>query len=302
MKQILLFVILLLLAMALKAQDNGESPSDIKARMATIRKNTDWNDPEAAKEANKQIEDLAVKLTQAIRKQNAQAQQESGQGQNLENQDESNEIKEEVDSYNDQLWNQMMKIAREGGKWDMAKPLRDEIIQEYKDDEDPSIKNADWFKSMPYLLINMSMPHVDAIIDQMPNFKGIKSLIITCEHKGTAVDLENIIRNAQEYPLTELHIINFGSSVTSLPSGISTFKGLTTLSLFNNEISRMPEFISGLHELDTLWVDLNPLDELFSVVSPLHKLKQLSIAKTPLSDTEIKLIENALPDCEIIKQ
>jgi hypothetical protein len=306
MKRILLFLFLLIFTLALKAQDNGESPADIKARMATIRKNTDWNDPEAAKEANAQIEVLSTKLTQAIRKKNAQAKQDageaSGQGGDQANQDEMNEINQEVGDYNDQLWNQMMKIVREGGEWDMAKPLREEIVQEYKDDEDPTIKSQQWLDSIPYLLINLSMPHVDVVISQMPMFRGIRNLIITADKAVVSADLDQIFRNAKDYPLQRLSIINLKTAVSSLPESIGNFSRLKILELYNNDLAELPSDISRLIQLQMLYVDINPINSLVQVISQLKHLSELGIAKTNISESEIENIKMVLPGCKILEE
>ncbi|MBK7030371.1 MAG: hypothetical protein IPH45_14735, partial [Bacteroidales bacterium] len=109
-------------------------------------------------------------------------------------------------------------------------------------------------KPIGRIAINMSMPHVQVIIDQMPVFRGIKRLIITCEQKGTAVDLDQILHNAENYQLTELYILNFGPSVTSLPSYVGNFKGLTVLNLLNNNLNKLPASIAGLSDLKVLYV------------------------------------------------
>jgi hypothetical protein len=301
MKRILSLVLFLLVNIVLFGQNSGNEAVQIKQQMAAIRKSTNWSDPEAARAANKQIEELSAKLTQAIRKNNAINKPPPGEPESQADEDTKKEVQEEMDDYNNKLWNQMMKITREGGTWDFAGPLRDEIVQEYKDDEDPTVKNAKWLNTVPYLLINMSMPNAQVIIDQMPAFRGVKTLIITCEEKGTQVDLGNILKNASAYPLEELHILNFGSSVTDLPPSIADFSGLTTLYLFNNDLRQLPAFISQIKNLTVLSVDMNPLTQLLDVVKPLHRLKQLGVAKTSLSEDEIRQIQQALPNCEILK-
>jgi len=197
----------------------------------------------------------------------------------------------------------MMKIAREGdeGKMDLAEPLREEIKQEYKDDDDPKIKCREWLQSMPYLLINMSEPQVQVIIDQMAVFKGIKTLVVTCNTKGTPVDLEEILRNASGYPLEELYIINFGNSVSSLPSDIGNFSKLNMLSVYNNNLAQLPASISKLTNLNALYADINPIQSIKPVVSSLSGLKNLGVAKTGISEAEINQIRQILPTCVILK-
>lgn len=301
MKQILIFLVFLLSTMILPAQNTNNEASQIKQQMSAIRKSTNWGDPAAAKEANAKIESLSAKLTQALRQNKSTQQQPQGNDETPSDANVKNEMQQEMDDYNNKLWNQMMKIVREGdeGKMDLAEPLRVEIVQEYKDDEDPTIKSADWFQQIPYLLINVSMPGVHAVIDQMPLFRGIKILIVTCEKEGTPVNLSEILRNASSYPLEELYVLNFGSSVTRIPSEISSFSQLKILSFDNNRLENIPDYLSKLTMLNNLQIDLNPISELLPVIKSLKMLKQLSLVKTNVLESEIEQIQKLYPNCQI---
>ena len=289
----ILGIVLLFLLFAIGSLNaQNQSKEVLKQQMAKIRQSTNWEDPVAAKKANDQIRELSKKLMMT-----GKPQVELPKGLSNE---EAEEMYKDAVEYKMKLWGQMMKIAQEGGDWDLAKPLREEIVQEYKDDEDPTIKSPDWLQLMPYLLINMSMPHIDVIIDQMPAFKGIKKLIITCEKPGVSVNLSEILSNASEYPLEELYILNFGSGVTRLPSEIGHFSKLKILSVINNHLAELPSFISSLTNLTTLNADINPVSTVVEIVKPLKNLTQLGIAKTNLSETEINQIKQALPHCEIM--
>lgn len=287
----LILVLLIFFAGSLTAQN--ETPQALKQQMAKIRQSTNWEDPVAAKKANDKIRELSKKLMMTgkptanlppgLSKSEAEKMQQEGVDDKMK------------------LWSQMMNIARDGGAWDLAKPLREEIVQEYKDDEDPTVKNQEWLQTMPYLLINMSLPHAQTIIDQMTAFTGIKILIITCENPGTKVNLTEILKNASAYPLEEIYIINFGTSVTTLPKQIGEFPKLTKLVLNNNKLSTLPASISSLVNIQFLYADLNPVNSILSVINPLKKLKELGIAKTNIPDTEIGMIKNVLPDCKILK-
>ena len=303
MKRFLLFVIIFLLNLILVAQNAGNEAAQIKQQMAAIRRSTNWGDPAAAKEANAKIEALAVKLTQALRQNNSTQEPAQGNNGNQSKAKVENEIQQKMDAYSTKLMSQMMKIAREGdeGKMDLAEPLRAEIVQEYKDDDDPKIKCREWLQSMPYLLINMSEPQVQVVIDQMAVFRGIKTLVVTCNTKGTPVDLEEILRNASGYPLEELYIINFGNSVSHLPSGIGNFSKLNMLSVYNNNLSELPASLSRLKNLSDLYTDLNPIQSIKPVVSSISGLKNLGVVKTGIAEAEINQLRQILPKCTILK-
>lgn len=301
MKKIQILFLFLVICLSGVAQNTGNDAGSIRAQMSAIRKSTNWSDAAAAKAANTKIQELAAKLTQALRQGKPQTLPPGSEGIKPE---EAAKIQQENDDYGNKLWNQMMKIVQEGGKgkWDLAEPLREEIVEEYKEDENPAIKSTEWIQSMPYLLINMSMPHVQVVIDQMPVFRGIKILIITTEEKGKAVNLEDILKNASEYPLEELYINNFGSSVSRIPSVVGNFSALRVLSLYNNNIKQLPSSISKLQKLKTLQADINPINSIIQTVSSLGGLNQLGIAKTEIPETEIARIQQALPNCKILKK
>lgn len=294
MKQLHILFVLLVICLTGFSQNQDNSPAAIRAQMAAIRKNTVWNDPVAAKAANAKIQELAAKLTQALRQSNPNAAPISGMTK-----DESDDLQKETDDFNNNLWNQMMKIAREGGKWDMAEPLREEIVQEYKDDEDPTIKNPEWLQSMSFLLINLSLPQVQVIIDQMPLYKGIKTLIITTEKPVANANFSKILKNASDYALDDLYIINFGPMLTSIPSEITNFPNLKILGIYNNGLTSLPASVSKLTKLTTLQIQDNPISTILPTVNSLKNLKELGVALTKISGNEINQIQKTLPDCKI---
>jgi len=298
MKQIQILFLFLAICMSAISQNTGGDAASIRAQMSAIRKNTNWSDPAVAKAANAKIQDLAAKLTSALRQGKPQTLPPGSEGIKPE---EAAKIQQENDDYGNKLWNLMMKIVQEGGKgkWDLAEPLREEIVAEYKEDENPAIKSPDWFQQIPYLQINVSMPGIQAVIDQMPLFRGIKILIVTCEKAGTPVDLSEILKNASSYPLEELYVLNFGSSVPLIPPEVSTFSQLKILSFVNNRLGNIPDYVGKLTLLNDLQIDLNPISEALSGIRSLKMLKQLSLVKTNIPESEIAQIQKLFPDCKI---
>ena len=300
MKHIFLLLVFLLTNMILLAQNTNNEAAQIKQQMSAIRKSTNWGDPAAAKEANAKIEALSAKLTQAIRASkppDQQTQRNSGIKP-----EEKDKIQQEMDDYSNKLWSQMMKIVREGGTWDLAGPLRKEIVEEYKEDENPTVKNPEWLNSMSYLLINLSLPQVQVIIDQMPMYKGIKTLIITTEKPVVNPNLLQILKNAMGYKLEDLYIINFGPSLSSLPSAVGDFPKLKTLAVYNNGLGSLPGSVRQLAGLSSLQIQGNPINTLLPTVGILKNLKELGISMTKLSENEISLIQKTLPECKITRQ
>lgn len=299
MKKLQILLLFLIFCFFAVAQNEGNSPVAIRQQMSAIRKSTNWSDPAAAKAANLKIQDLAAKLTKALRQNYPPAQQ-----QNINDSENDartkQEIQEGIDDYGNKLWNQMMKIVREGGTWDLAGPLREEIVQEYKEDESLNVVSPEFLDEMTFLCINMSMPGVQMIIDQMENYKSIKTLMITGGKNGAPVNLESLITKASHYPLEQLYIINFKNFVTSIPKSVGNFQKLTSLMLFNNQIRQLPPELSSLRSLKKFYVDINPVVSLTPAISSLNALDTLGIAKTQITEAEINRIKQVLPNCKIL--
>lgn len=301
MKQIQILLLFLFICISAVSQNTANDAASIRAQMSAIRKSTNWSDPVAAKEANAKIQELAAKLTSALRQGKPQTLPPGSEDIEPE---EAAKIQQENDDYSNKLWNQMMKIVQEGGqgKWDLAKPLREEIVDEYKEDENPTVKNPEWLKSMTYLLVNLSLPQVQVIIDQMSLYRGIKTLIITTEKPVANPDIDRILRNAKDYALEELYIINFGPSLKSLPSAVGDFPNLKLLAVYNNGLGSLPASVARLADLSSLQIQDNPINTLQPTVSALKNLNELGIELTKLSENEINQIQKSLPECKITRQ
>ena len=279
----------LLFAVSVFSQDMDAT--QIKKRMSEIRKTTEWDDPVAAKKANDEIKILSKQLMM------------SGKNQNPTNESDSLklELEKEGIEYKMKLWNQIQESAKLGENADilLGKPIREEIIEEFKEDESPKNITPEFFKEMSVLVIDMSIPTVQRTIDIMENYKSVKTLIITSGKYPIAVNLQEILNKASNYPLENLYIINFNHFVTKIPEQVTQFTKLSTLGVFNNKISRFPQNINSLKGLDSLFIDINPISTLFPTINSMKNLKTLGIAKTSVSDAEIKKIQALLPKCEV---
>lgn len=298
MKKIQIILLLLVICLMVSAQNTGNDAASIRAQMSRIRKTTNWSDPAAAKAANAKIQELAAKLTSSLRQGKPQTLPTGFEGINAE---ETAKIQQENDDYSNKLWNQMMKIVGEGenGRWDLAEPLREEIVQEYKDDESLKVVSPEFLEEMTFLCIDMSMPGIQEVIDQMENYRSIKTLVITGGKNGVPVDLESLISKAAHYPLQHLYIINFRNFVTKIPQAISNFTDLTRLTLYNNKITQLPPGLGTLISLKMLYVDMNPIVAITPAISNLS-LDTLGIAKTQIGEDEINRIKQQLPNCKIL--
>jgi hypothetical protein len=276
------------------SQNKARTPEQIRKEMAEIRRNTDWSNDAAAAKSQAKIEALSKELMMA-----GKAQQQQAAGMQVD----SAKLEEEAE-YKMKLWKQMMAAVDQGENGDilLAKPLREKIVEEYKNDESPKIKNPQYFEEQTFLCIDMSVPTIQRIIEQMENFKGIKTLLITCSKGPVDVDLDDLLTRAKNYPLEQLHIVNFKQFVTDIPETIDQFPNLHMLSLFNNDIRQLPASVAHLVSLQTLYADMNPVSTLLPMVESLSKLETLGIAKTNISASEMEQIKALLPNCKILAQ
>jgi Leucine-rich repeat (LRR) protein len=300
-------MIFILLISALVSAQTGQSPDQIRAQMAEIRRTTNWDDPAAAKKANEEIRELAKQLMSGGNQQFGTGTGSGSGSGNQGGQDSSDdgedmaEISQDMAQQKMDIFSQIWKAAAGGEGADilLAEPLREEIVNEYKEEDNP--------QSIPFvaeelevLVIDVSMKGIQAIIDNMPLYKSIKTLVITNSTSPVPADLNSILKNAADYPLKELYIVNLGIFVTKLPKEVAQFKSLTTLGIFNNRLTSLPVEIESLHSLKKLYADNNPLKTIFPVMNDVRNLEELGLINTDVPDSEITLIQNMYPACKLI--
>jgi hypothetical protein len=286
------------------AGQNTQSPEQIRQEMARIRQTTNWDDPAAAKKANEQIRELSKKLMAGNQMPAGSGANQQQQGGNTSSKDAQklNELNQEMLDQKMDIWTQIWKSAAGGEGADilLADPLREEIVEEFKEEESPKSINSEVLEKMTYLYLDMSLTTVHRTIDVMQNFKSINTLIITGGINGVPVDLREILNKAVDYPLTTLYIMNFRKFVDQIPKEINNFSKLQTLAIFNNNLQQIPEMSGFASNIDSLFVDLNPLTTLYPIIQKLNNLKKLSIVQTNISDSEIQQIQTILPNCKIL--
>jgi Leucine-rich repeat (LRR) protein len=305
MRYVLMVFIFCLSAMA--GAQTTQSPDQIRAQMAEIRRTTNWDDPAAAKKANEDIRELAKQLMSGGNQQPGPSTGSGSASGNQGGQDSSDdgeemaEISQDMAQQKMDIFSQIWKAAAGGEGADilLAEPLREEIVNEYKEEASP--------QSIPFvaedlevLVIDVSMKGIQAIIDNMPLYKSIKTLVITNSTNPVPADLNSILKNAADYPLKELYIVNLGIFVTKLPKEVAQFRSLTTLGIFNNRLTSLPAEIESLHGLKKLYADNNPIKTAFPVMSSLSNLEELGLINTEVPESEIAMIETMYPACKVI--
>ena len=291
------FIFLIVFAFAgLEAQNTGENATSIRQQMATIRQSTDWDDPVAAKKANEQIRELSKKLMVAGKA--------PADLPNSLSKEEADRAKEEAVDDKVKMIGQIMKSVAGGEGADilLGEPVREEIVEDYQKDDDKTIKNSEYLQSMTFLLINMSISGIDLVIKQMPNFKGIKTLVIISGGKAVSTDFQTILNNAKGYPLESLYITDFGIFLDKLPPQVFKFSNLQKLGIYNNRINSLPPEMESFANLKELYIDVNPITSLSPWIAKMSNLQKLGIGNTKVSTTDIAAIKTQLPNCQILEK
>ena len=299
-------LILTLFYWSVSGAQNTQSPGQIRQEMARIRQTTNWDDPAAAKKANEQIKELAKKLmagNSAMGGGAGQQQQQSGDTGSKDGQ-KMGEINQAMADHKMDVYSQIWKAAAGGKGADilLAEPLREEIKKEFQEEEAGTGGSDHAQEETTMLYLDMSSKTINLVIDQMENYKSIKTLIIAGGKNGAPVNLNDLFSKAKKYPLEVLYVINFRQFVKSIPESILNFKKLTELGLFNNSIEKLPVAIGSITSLKNLYVDVNPISTLTPVVNTLTSLDTLGIAKTNVGEAELDKIKKSLPNCIILEQ
>ena len=291
MKGLLILLLALGLFAVLRADDKPASdPVQIRKEMARIRRSTNWDDPVERELTNLKIQELAEKLLQA---QKQASGTEPGSASTAAPADEEDPrmkiLKSGLASVN----------ASNGADILLATTIRSEIVEAFRDDEDPTVKNPQYGEALDVLVLNLSLPIAPVLIRQMDQFKSIRTLIVTCNSSGAPVNLAEIMGKARGYPLERLYITNFGENVATIPD-LSRFRELKVLALYGNDLHSVPPSVGALTHLQSLYLDINPVASVVGAVRTLPGLAELGISKTAVSLEEREQIHQLLPHCKLL--
>lgn len=293
-------LIFLLLSQLMLAQNL--SVSEIQKQMAEIRKNTNWDNPSEAKVANEKIKNLSKQLMSAGSQSNqSMGNPNSNGGEDNKDAQKMQEMSQAMNEHKMQVHEEIWKAAAGGEGADilLAEEQRKVIVEKYKEEDDKSIKNADYLNDMTYLYLDLSMPGIDMVIDAMSNFQNIKILVITSKDIPSYTNVSKILQNASKFPLEELYIINLKFFFTNIPSETFQFQNLKILELFQNNIKMVPQELSKLKKLETLMLDMNPLLSIDEQVNSLPNLKELGVQKTQIPTSEVESMQHNKPNLKI---
>jgi hypothetical protein len=291
MKALLILLLAMGLVAVLRAEDKFASdPAQIRKEMAQIRRSTNWDDPVQSELANLKIQELAEKLMKAQKKPGGSDPSAAAATASEDEEDPRMKI----------LKSGLASIkASNGADILLATNIRNDIVEAFRDDESPTVKNPQYAEVLDVLVLNLSLPSAPVLIRQMELFKSIKTLIVTCNSAGAPVDLAQILDKARGYPLQRLYITNFRNNVSAIPD-LSRFQDLTVLALYGNDLRTVPASVGVLANLKSLYLDANPVASVLEAVKALPGLTELGISKTGVSPEERKQIHQLLPGCKLL--
>src|SRR5512142_437258 len=161
MKQRRLFLAVLLAFAA--AAGWGRPAAEIRKAAAPIRRSTNWGDPAAAKAANERITKLAAELA-GVGQPPPGGAAPAGGGAGADTAD-PNAGGLDVQQFQFQVGQDIAAAAGRGEHGDilLATTVRKQIVQEYRDDLDPQVKNPDVLAEMSTLIIDLSSPAAPAV-------------------------------------------------------------------------------------------------------------------------------------------
>ena len=278
------------------AAEPSTDPATIRAEIAKVRINTKWDNPDAVKAANERIKQLLRQLEQG--RQQSEAKAGAARGESAPAGPEGAAITRAT------VLQDVQTAAAKGRKTDLelAEPVRKRIKDEYDEERNPTPNNAGFLQEMSVLVIDFSVPGAALKVDLLPQYKSIKTLVLTGGARGAAVDLQGVLAKAHHLPLQVLAIIHFRHHVAVLPESLAVFSALTQLTLINNAVSRLPPSLAGLKRLTVLHLAGNPITTVLPALAPLSALRELGLAKTRVGVAELAQIASALPGCKVLVQ
>jgi hypothetical protein len=295
-KRLLNAGLILAFAGVVLAQQQPMTAEEIRREMTRIRRSTNWEDPRAAEEATNKILELSRQLSQPDRG-SAPSQPAGGQPAD---QAETSPPQEDITPRIDRgmMWQAILRASE--SEVLLATEVRDQIVQEYKDEESARRGNAASLEEVEVLIIDFSRPESAETVANLESYKSVKILVLTGGKRPGPVEIDSIIARCLAMPLEELYIINFGKYVSHVPESIGRYTALKLLALFNNGLAGLPSSVSLLRELTKLHVDLNPLLTVAREVNGLAKLEELGLVKTRIPESEVERIQHTLPNCEVL--
>lgn len=312
----LLFLFLTFSLPVLGQSETPKTATEILKEIERITTKTNWTNEAAAERAAKRLEELGNILTNSPpskEEDSEESQQEEELPFDINPQEIANSAvgamagsgDEGIDRRKKELYQKLIKIGLSGEEYpdmDMAQPVRDDIVEEYQEEEKKYL-HPGLFKELEILIIDFSDPKSVAIIPKIASYSEIKTLILTGgKNHAEPISLASVLTNCKSMKLQELYIINFQNHLTQLPEFALDHSQLIYLGLFNNQLTVLPQCIYRFGSLKTLHLDKNPLEEISRLIGNLTKLTELGIAGTQIKPDRIESLKRQLPNCKIMEK
>jgi hypothetical protein len=296
--RLLLLALPLVVAWAADPPPSPRSIDQIRKEMTALRRSTNWGDADAAAAAKEKMAQLTQEMLRAGNRSSPEAPAASGDTE------DPNAGGLDTTRLMQQFITQAAESIGSGKDAELllARKVREQIVAEYKAEADPTIKSREMLTEQTTLIIDFSSPAAQVLVEQMENFRAIRTLVLLSAKSGATVDLAAVLRKARNYPLQELYIVGFPQTLTALPAEVGAFGELRLLAAHNNGLTALPAAVGGLKQLESLLIDANPIATVLPVARALPKLSRLGVGKTAIPAAELTELRRELPHCEVLTQ
>jgi Leucine-rich repeat (LRR) protein len=312
----LLVLLIFHLSLVFAQYSPSMSMQDILKEIERLTYETNWRNEQAAQSASKRIETLTGMLTHAKPEAESDTSEEASDAEedfdlplidveqliNSALNQPSMEGSSEMLARKKEMLQIMYQAGLSGEDFpdvDLAKPVREAIIEEYREEE-KELSHPGSFNELEILVIDFSDPKTLALIPNLSTYSQVKTLMITGgKNFSPPHSLPTIFANCAEMKLQALYLINFKSHLSQLPQLKLDVSSLSYLGVFNNALESVPFEVFNLQALKTLHLDMNPIETLPPEISRLSNLSELGLVGTKLTPDEIKQIQNRMPNCKI---
>ena len=142
-------------------------------------------------------------------------------------------------------------------------------------------------------ILDLSRNKIKELPDEMKNLKNLEDLNLSTNRLSSIpFDFEEL-SNLKTLDLRD-------NALTIFPLCIERMTNLTSLDLRFNRLTELPEGIGNLTNLTSLDLGNNKLKSLPEAIFELKKLKFLNLSGNDISASQMKELEEALPECRIL--
>lgn len=186
---------------------------------------------------------------------------------------------------------------------DLAKPVRDEIILEYEEEQKAThtMTPGDWPK---LLIIDFNEVSSEKTLASLPEAKQVEDLVILYGPYANKYTLNQILKVTSAIPLKMLVMSGFKDHPDNTPGNLTLspppMPALEMLYWIDNGSSTWPPLIRITPLIKEVYLMQYTSSALINTVKGLKNLETLGYSGQPLSSSQINEIKTLLPHCNLL--